>query len=690
MSNKETRKREFYVYQVVREEDKKKQTEEEDKYIISPRHGKQPVKKIPDSVGYHKDPSGYDFVRPTHGLAKEVYDELRRELNGDYLEETTETTKDEVVENVILYDDNQTDYTTIDTFENRKPKAVTDLRGNYVIEDEYIAKIEDVEIKEDVVVEENIIIEERIEEVTEETIEPKKPTVSLPNPKISVNPKYDELEEKRKSTVNIPSAKVVKYIPPKLEMLTTGSGFGDDDKIEAERQKRIINQTLADANIKAEVAEYIFGPTVTQFMISVKQGVNVNIIKSCESNLAMYLEAERIRIQTPIPGKPYAGIEVPKKEQYRHIVHLGDIISSKEFRETRCKIPVVIGKDNSGMTMICDIAEMPHCLVAGTTKSGKSVCLNSFIISLLYHFSPKDLRFVLMDPKRLEFGPYEGIPHLAMPVITDKEDFPGALSWVYEEMERRYKIFETYGVRDFDRLNKKLVEDKKAKLPFLIMICDEFGDWFSGSGPEVEDQIQKIAAKARAAGIHVVLAAQRPSKDVIKGTIKANFDTRLAFRVSSFEDSKIILGNGGAEKLEGYGDVLIKYAGKIERRLQAAYVDSEDIYKIIAYLKENNKCDYLVTKEELEQSSTSRQLGQNTGRSDGMEDEKFEEVAYYIVRNQNSSANAIAQEFNMGYNRTNNIILALERLGVVSSVVRGKQREVLVNEVELEMILNEL
>ena len=688
MANNENRKREFYVYQVVREEENKVEKKDDEKYIISPRSGRQPIKKIPDGMGYHKDTSSYDFVRPTHGLAKEVYDELRKELNGDYLEDEYEETNvvtthtDKVEANV--------DYSTVDSFENRLPKNVTDARGDYVIEEEYIAKVDDIiveEAEEVVTKSDEVIIEE---DIIEESKEVKKPTVKLPSPKVSVNPKYDELEEKRATNIKIPSAKVVKYIPPKIDMLTIGSGFGDDDKTEAERQKRIINQTLADANIKAEVVDYIFGPTVTQFMISVKPGVNVNIIKSCESNLAMYLEAERIRIQTPIPGKPFAGIEVPKREKYRHIVHLGDIISSKEFRETKYKIPVVVGKDNSGMSMICDIAEMPHCLVAGTTKSGKSVCLNTFIISLLYHFSPRDLRFVLMDPKRLEFGPYEGIPHLAMPVITDKDDFPGALSWVYEEMERRYKIFETYGVRDFDRLNKKLVEDKKAKLPYLIMICDEFGDWFSGATPEVEDQIQKIAAKARAAGIHVVLAAQRPSKDVIKGTIKANFDTRLAFRVSSFEDSKIILGNGGAEKLEGYGDVLIKYAGKIERRLQGAYVDSEEIYRIIDFLKENNKCDYLVTKEELAQSSTSRQLGQNTGRSDGMEDEKFEEVAYYIVRNQNSSANAIAQDFNMGYNRANSILVALEKLGVVSSVVRGKQREVLVNEVELEMILNEI
>ena len=222
------------------------------------------------------------------------------------------------------------------------------------------------------------------------------------------------------------------------------------------------------------------------------------------------------------------------------------------------------------------------------------------------------------------------------------------------------------------------------------MIIDEFGDWFSGASVEVEEMTQKIAAKARAAGIHVILATQRPSKDVIKGSIKANFDTRIAFKVSSFDDSKVILGASGAERLEGYGDMLIKYAGKIERRLQGAYVDSEEIYRIIDFLKENNKCDYLVTKEELAQSSTSRQLGQNTGRSDGMEDEKFEEVAYYIVRNQNSSANAIAQDFNMGYNRENSILVELEKLGVVSSVVRGKQREVLVNEVELEMILNEI
>ena len=355
-------------------------------------------------------------------------------------------------------------------------------------------------------------------------------------------------------------------------------------------------------------------------------------------------------------------------------------------------LQTTLSLDNYGSAMICDIAEMPHCLVAGTTKSGKSVCLNTFIISLLYHFSPRDLRLVLMDPKRIELTMYEEIPHLAMPVITDKEYFPSALGWVYEEMERRYKMFEYYGEKDFKEFNERLLKEKKQKLPYIVMIIDEFGDWFTGASEEVEDMTQKIAAKARAAGIHVILATQRPSKDVIKGSIKANFDTRLAFKVSSFEDSKVILGSSGAEKLEGYGDMLIKYAGRIEKRLQGAFVGNDEIKTVISYLKENNKCDYIVTKEEIMQSTTTRQMAQNigTGRTSGVDDERFEEVAYYVVRNKNASNNALLREFGMGFNRVNDILIALEKLGVLGPTIKGKQREVLVDEYQLEDILKNM
>ena len=681
--SEEKKKREFYVYRVTKEDSTTNDNSSDENYIISPHHGKQPTKIVNESMGYRRDPSGYDFARPNHGLSRAVYERVCKDLNqpvgqnyGTYREDINVIEEPKVEQNNTPQDD----FFDVDPFEAPTP-APSVVRGDYVaLEEPETASIEDLPA--------DLFYD--LEEEKPAKKEEKKTTVTLPKPKVA-NQKLESLEEKRAPLVNIPGQKVVKYIPPKLDMLTKGSASDDDDKIEAERQKQLINQTLADSNIKAEVADYIFGPTVTQFMIRVAPGVNVNSINNCAANLAMYLEAERIRIQTPIPGKPYAGIEVPKKEKYRRIVQLGDIVASKDFKETKCKIPVVVGKDNYGIAMICDIAEMPHCLIAGTTKSGKSVCLNTFILSLLYHFSPKDLRLVLMDPKRIELSPYEEIPHLAMPVITDKEDFPAALGWVYEEMERRYKIFEMYGDHDFGELNKHLVEDKKQKLPYIVMIIDEFGDWFSGASVEVEEMTQKIAAKARAAGIHVILATQRPSKDVIKGSIKANFDTRIAFKVSSFDDSKVILGASGAERLEGYGDMLIKYAGKIEKRLQGAFVGSSDIKQVINFLKTNNKCDYIVTKEEIQQSTTSRQMAQNiVGRTSGLDDERFEEVAYYIVRNNNASNNSLLREFGMGFNRVNEILISLEKLGVLGPAIKGKQREVLVDEYQLEDILRNM
>lgn len=685
MSKETETKREFYVFRVTRENEPTpvEDNQKDEKYIISPHHGKQPDKTINERMGYHRDPSTYDFIRPNRGLNKEYYERYQQDLekekrNTIRLDEETTTTVEPVISS-----------------NNIKEEDYVGSRGYYVDETETDnASIED--LPDDFFYS---FEEEKPSNVhhtpSSSKIEPKEksePVVSMPKPRMASNPGLEKLEEKRSPVVEIKAPKVSKYIPPKLEFLKRTSGTEVDDVKEAEHQKEVINQTLKDSGIKAEVAGYVFGPTVTQFMIKVAPGVNVSVINNCASNLAMYLEAEKIRIQTPIPGKPYAGIEVPKSAKYRNIVHLGDIIASKEFKDTKYKIPVVVGKDNYGSAMICDIAEMPHCLVAGTTKSGKSVCLNTFIISLLYHFSPRDLRLVLMDPKRIELTMYEEIPHLAMPVITDKEYFPSALGWVYEEMERRYKMFEYYGEKDFKEFNERLLKEKKQKLPYIVMIIDEFGDWFTGASEEVEDMTQKIAAKARAAGIHVILATQRPSKDVIKGSIKANFDTRLAFKVSSFEDSKVILGSSGAEKLEGYGDMLIKYAGRIEKRLQGAFVGNDEIKTVISYLKENNKCDYIVTKEEIMQSTTTRQMAQNigTGRTSGVDDERFEEVAYYVVRNKNASNNALLREFGMGFNRVNDILIALEKLGVLGPTIKGKQREVLVDEYQLEDILKNM
>ena len=360
------------------------------------------------------------------------------------------------------------------------------------------------------------------------------------------------------------------------------------------------------------------------------------------------------------------------------------MLSSKEFKESSFYLPIAVGQDNYGTNIYADIVEMPHALVAGTTKSGKSVCLNVIILSLLYRFSPDELQLILIDPKRIELGLYEGIPHLVMPVITDPEYFPFCLSWIVEEMERRYLIFEEYGDHNLQDLNRTLEEMGKPKIPYIVTIMDEFSDWIIEAGAEAENMLQKIAQKARAAGIHIILAAQRPSKDVIKGSIKANFDTRFAFKVSSFDDARVILGGSGAENLEGRGDMLLRYAGQSDKRLQGAFVSSGDIKRIINYLKENNTVDYLVTKEELKQSTTQRKVEY---KGQGRTDPCFEEVAYYIVRNNVGSNNQIMQQFGMGFNRVTDIFNALEELGVVSKVVKGKPREVLVDEYQLTEIL---
>lgn len=706
MREKENKKREFYVYRVTKEENTNNEQKED--YIISSHYGKQQNIIRNENVGYHRDPSTYDVIRPNVAVD-----------SSKFINQSKKTKKEEINDDFDMVDpffsdnkepensfidvspfDNIGSSTTDDSPENSEIFATRcqktpDVRGEYIpVSEENNASIEDLPEdffndyrEEDENVEEPEIIKIEPETIKEEPIVVKK-NIEIEKPKVSANPKLESISSKRNPIVDIHAPKVTKYIPPKLDLLTRGGKEENENTEEAERQKAVINQTLKDSGIDAEVVDYIFGPTVTQFMIKVGPRVNVNSIKNCEANLAMYLEAERILIQTPIPGKPYAGVEVPKKKELRHIVHLGDILASKEYKENKCKIPIVIGRDNYGIPLICDIAEMPHCLIAGTTKSGKSVCINTIILSLLYRFNPRDLRLVLVDPKRIELTRYEDIPHLAMPIITDREtDFPACIGWIHEEMERRYEVFQYYGEHDFNELNKHLVEEKKQKLPYLVVIIDEFGDWFATIDQVVAKQIQSIAAKARAAGIHVILATQRPTNESISGDIKANFDTRIAFKVPSFADSKVILNGSGAEKLEGYGDMLIKYAGGVEKRLQGAFVGNQDIRKVISFLRENNTCNYIITLEELRQSTTSRQLAQNGSHTTGIDDPRFEEVAYYIVRNKNASNNSLTREFSMGFNRVNDILIALEQLGVLSQAVKGKQREVLVNELELEEIL---
>lgn len=684
--NNLNQRREFYIHRIVRNGkmyDEPTKTQESNYVKQTDINRGKKVISYAESFGYRVNPNRYDNLRTkkedenvdTKPSSESILEEPVIDPEIGYYDDGVKfedaTNKDDITKDIDkIYNDNFfNEGFDISEYDNEE---FTDQ--NYDEKNLYDYPINREDIKPQKVIKN--IDEEKQKVVLEEEVLKPAPI----QPKVAPVTKNEPQKQAK--------IKKTKYIGPSIELLTRSSGDNQDDENEAKRQSEIINKTFKEAGIRAEVASFIFGPTVTQFLITIEEGANVKDIRKAESNLLMYLQCESIRIQTPIPGKPFAGIEVPKKLDNRRTVFLGDMIASKDFKNLDYQVPVAVGQDNYGNYFYIDLTEMPHGLIAGTTKSGKSVCLNAFLLSLIYRFSPDQLRLVLIDPKRIELGVYEGIPHLAMPVVTDNEDFQSALGWVYDEMERRYKEFELYDERNIVDYNEVRREKKESIMPYIIVMMDEFGDWFADASPEIEMYMQKLAQKARAAGINILLATQRPSKDVIKGTIKANFDTRIAFRVSSWDDSKIILGASGAERLEGKGDMLIRYAGRAEQRFQGAFVPNSDIKKVTRFLKDNNTCNYLVTKEEIHQTTLSRQATNvQATRSSGINDERFEEVAYWVVRNKNASVNQITQIFNMGFNRVNDIILALEEMQVISQGVKGKQREVLIDEYRLTELL---
>ena len=681
-------RREFYIYRVIRdgkmyddnETERKTITKNQKETDSSSKSIHKKTISYAESVGYREDPKRYDNLRPKKSEDKP---ELKENQIVDFVEPPREDKTIGYYDAGVIFEneDNieENDNKIEDNFDDIALQVDEIYQENFDDNNEEMQY--DSHMYDDVVEEEQTYKNVNKPQFYKE--EEKKTTNQFINNKKTAN-------ETVNSKVVVTSRRKTKYIAPSIDLLTKSDAKIADNIEEAENQKEIINNTFREAGIRARVERFIFGPTVTQFLITIEKGANVKDVRKVESNLLMYLQCESIRIQTPIPGKPFAGIEVPKKYENRRTVFLGDMIASKEFKNLDYEVPVAVGQDNYGIYHYIDLVEMPHGLIAGTTKSGKSVCLNTFLLSLIYRFTPNELRLVLIDPKRIELGIYEGIPHLAMPVIVDQEDFQSALGWVYDEMERRYKEFELYDEHNIVDYNNIRKENKESTMPHIIVMMDEFSDWFSDANSEIELYMQKLAAKARAAGINIILATQRPSKDVIKGTIKANFDTRIAFRVSSFEDAKVILGYGGAEKLEGKGDMLIRYAGRSEQRLQGAFVPNIDIKKVTRFLKDNNTCEYLVTKEEIHQSTISRQTSSGTTmKAMGRNDERFEEIAFYVVRNKNASINQLTQIFNMGFNRVNDIFLALEEMGVLSPGVKGKQREVLIDEFQLRDLLEQ-
>ena len=642
MKNKNSRKKEYYIHQIVRENPTNTSNNTVNSKTVVSNVRNTPA--YAENVGYHLDPSRYDSLR-THKPKPVVIEEEYEEVITDAVE-------------------------TVSPSLNSEEDYYSAMADEYIEHDENETIINDV-----------ISVEESDEPVYEE---------------VEVAVKAEPVEQKQEpSSIQQPKSKVTrkkKYIAPSLDLLNKGTETSEKDVKLAEEQKAQINEILGKYGIKAHVAKYIFGPTVIMYLIELESlSEDVKSIRKIEDNLAMYLACSNIRILTPIPNMRYAGIEIPKPKESRSIVYLRDLISTKEFVNSKYALPVAVGMNSFGEKIYADIGEMPHGLCAGETKSGKSVCLNTIILSLIYHYSAEDVRIMLLDPKTVEFSKYSDIPHLAMPVIVDKDYFEPAVIWLTDEMERRYKKLNKYGAVELSELNEELVAQGLPKEPYIVMIMDEFNDWFMDASSTVDDCITKLMQKARAAGIHIILATQRPSADVIKGAIKANIPTRLAFKVSSFADSSVILGQSAAEKLEGKGDMILRYPGKGDIRLQGALVTNKEIKNVVEYLRDNYEVNYIVTLEELQQSSVSRGPGNGSGDPNlGRNDELFVDVCYFVVRNQNASVNQLQKTFGTSFNRMDNMFRDMQLLGIVSGTQQGTKRKVLVTELELEEILNNL
>ncbi len=440
----------------------------------------------------------------------------------------------------------------------------------------------------------------------------------------------------------------------------------------------VINATLQQFGIEGEVNGSVKGPTVTRYEIALEPGVNVKRILGIQDNLMMNLASKSLRIEAPIPGKPYVGLEVPNVKP--EIVAFGNVVDTKEFLDDYDHpLKIALGVDIDGQNIYADIQSMPHGLIAGATNSGKSVCVNTVLVSLLLKNTPEDLKLILIDPKMVELAAYNDLPHLITPVITDAKMAAAALNWAVGEMEQRYQNFANSRSRDIrtynDNVKRGLVDAEK--MPYIVIVIDELADLMMAAPHDVEDSIQRITQKARAAGIHLLVATQRPTTDVVKGTIKSNIPVRIAFKVASFVDSTTILDGAGAEALLGKGDMLFKRADRAHR-LQGAYIPDEEIYAVTDYIRNQYKPQYVFEHDSLKQQARMREVAN---------DDLFEDVAYFVVQTGNASINSIQKQFEIGFNRAQKLVEMLEEYQVVSQSQGTKAREVLVSVSELKTIL---
>ncbi len=503
-------------------------------------------------------------------------------------------------------------------------------------------------------------------------------------------------EEKVKQVLQLEHTLTVEdehYEFPPIQLLAEGDkkAVKGGKKAVADTATRL-QKTLYSFGVSAKVENVSVGPAITRYELKPAEGVRVSKIANLADDIALSLAAETIRIEAPIPGKQAVGIEVPNKEN--EIVPLRDIIDSDSFKNHKSKLAFALGKDVAGEEVVADIAKMPHVLIAGATGSGKSVCINTLIASIIYKAKPSEVKLVMVDPKVVELSVYNGIPHLLIPVVTDPKKAAGALAWAVQEMVNRYSLFASKNVRDIKGYNAALEEEGEGqKLPQIVIIIDELSDLMMVSPKDVEDSICRLAQMARAAGMHLVIATQRPSVDVITGIIKANIPSRIAFSVSSQVDSRTILDMAGAEKLLGKGDMLFYPAGAPKpTRIQGAFISDKEVEKIVDFIKNNGEATY--NDEILQQiensNSTDKEI--DSQDEDDNTDPLLMEAIDVVVETGQASTSFIQRRFKVGYARAGRIIDQMEERGIISGFQGSKPREVLMTKErweELKMSSNE-
>lgn len=508
------------------------------------------------------------------------------------------------------------------------------------------------------------------------------PKAPQPEPITPIRKEIKKPESAPVKKENTSQVKKGTYVAPPLSLLKRGKPVRQGDMSAVLYQRERIDATLREFNIPGQVVHFTKGPAVTQFEVQLEPGVKVQKVKTIADNLMANLKAKSIRVQAPIPGKSTVGIEVPNS--ITDFVLFGELLQEPDFLNDGNPMNVVLGLDLSGKPVHLNLTKMPHCLIGGTTGSGKSVCINAMIASILYKAHPDDVKLILIDPKIIEFSNYEDIPHLATPVITEPKVATAALKWAVEEMQNRYQLFRTLRVREYDEYAKLAATNINVHpIPYIVIIIDELADLMLVSGNDVEDYIQRLTQKGRASGIHLIVATQRPSVDVIKGTIKTNIPTRIAFMVKTQVDSSIILDHSGAEKLLGHGDMLYNDSVS-EQRLQGAYISSEEIKAVTDYIRHNSDAAFMFTQEDLEAKMETNEY------NDGINDEYFPVIARFVVENNSASINRIQKTFGIGFNRAQAIMQGLEDLGIVSENLGSRARTVEVNLDQLEGILEEL